>query len=164
MASRRKPTSLPARRPRKSLTRGGAGLREQLAATARILRALASAPGNLQAVLEAVAEQAARVCGATDCLIQRVDGDRLRLIAHHGPVRTTIEPGGTIPLARDSASGRAVLARRTVHVPDMEAAAAEYPTSVRLSRQSGWQTMLAVPLVGEERVLEIGRASCRERV
>ena len=84
MASRRKPTSLPTKKPRTSTTRGSAGLREQLAATTRILRALASAPGNLQAVLDAVAEQAARVCGATDSLIHRLDGDSLPLMAHHG--------------------------------------------------------------------------------
>jgi two-component system, NtrC family, sensor kinase len=155
MASRRKATSRPARRPRTSASRGGAGLREQLAATARILRALASAPGNLQAVLDAVAEHAARVCGATDSLIHRIDGDGLRVMAHYGPIRTTIEPGGALPLTRDSASGQAVLERRTVHVPDLEAAAIEYPTSVRLGRQSGFRTMLAVPMVGEERVLGV---------
>src|SRR5262249_7247768 len=47
MASRRKPTSRSTRKPRTSASRGPAGLREQLAATTRILRALASAPGNL---------------------------------------------------------------------------------------------------------------------
>jgi GAF domain-containing protein len=155
MASRRKPTSLLPRKPRTPAARGPAGLREQLAATTRILRTLASAPGNLQAVLDAVAEQAARVCGATDCLINRLEGDRLRLVAHHGPIRTTIESGGTFPLARDSVSARAALERRTVHVPDMEAAAVEYPTSFRLSRQSGFRTILAVPLVSEERVLGV---------
>jgi GAF domain-containing protein len=153
MASRRKATSRPARRPRTSPTRGPAGLREQLAATARILRALAGAPGDLQAVLDAVVEQAARVCGATDSLINRLDGDRLRLVAHHGPIRTTIESGGTFPLVRDSVSGRAALERRTVHVSDMKAMGGEYPTSLQLSRTSGFRAILAVPLVSEERVL-----------
>jgi GAF domain-containing protein len=155
MASRRKATSRPARRPRTSATRSPAGLREQLAATVRILRALASAPGNLQAVLDAVAEQATRVCGATDCVINRVEGDRLRLVAHHGPIRTTIEVGATFPLTRDSASARAALERRTVHIPDLGAVAVEYPTAFRLSRESDFRAILAVPLVGEERVLGV---------
>ena len=106
-------------------------------------------------MLDAVAEQAARVCGATDCLINRIDGDRLRWVAHHGPIPTSIESGGTIPLARDSASGRAALERRTVHVPDIGSAAAEYPTSFELSRQTGFRTQLSVPLVSEERVLGV---------
>ena len=84
MASRRKAASRPARKARASATPGPAGVREQLDATIRILHALAVAPGNLQAVLDAVAEQAARVCGATDSLIHRIDGiharEDLRLI------------------------------------------------------------------------------------
>ena len=133
MASRRKAPSRPARRPRTSAAPGPAGVRAQLAATTRILRALASAPGNLQAVLDAVAEQAARVCGATDSLIQRLDGDHLRLMAHHGPIPLITKPGDTMPLTRESTAGRAVLERRTVHVSDLKAEAAEYPTAVRLT-------------------------------
>ena len=91
MASRRKAPSRPARRPRTSAAPGPAGVRAQLAATTRILRALASAPGNLQAVLDAVAEQAARVCGATDSVIHRLDGDGLHLLAHHGSIGLGIE-------------------------------------------------------------------------
>src|SRR5262245_59575324 len=127
MASRRKAPPRPARKPRTSATPGPAEVREQLGATVRILRALASAPGNLQAVLDAVAEQAARVCGAIDSLIHRIDGDRLRLVAHHGAIGLQIKPGDTTPLTRDSTAGRAVLERRAVHLPDVEAAAAEFP-------------------------------------
>ena len=86
MASRRKAPSRPARKPRTTVPPGPAGVRSQLVATVQILRVLANAPGNLQAVLDAVAEQAARVCGATDSLIHRLDGDLLRLMAHRGPI------------------------------------------------------------------------------
>jgi GAF domain-containing protein len=153
MASRRNAPSRPARKTRTSATPGPAGVRAQLAATTRILRALASAPGNLQAVLDAVAEEAARVCGATDSIIHRLDGDRLHWVAHHGPLRITMKPGDAIPVTRDSALGRAVLERRTVHLPDIEAAAAEFPTGWQLARGSGFLALLAVPLVSEERVL-----------
>ena len=154
MASRRKATSRPARRPRTSATRGGAGLREQLAATARILRALASAPGNLQAVLDAVAEHAARVCGAKDSLINRLEGDRLRLVAHHGPIGTTIESGGTFPLTRDSAPpGGAGAADRPRSRPG--GGGGRVPDERPVEPPSGFRAMLAVPLVGEERVLGV---------
>jgi GAF domain-containing protein len=155
MASRRKRTSSPRRKPRTSAVRGAAGLRGQLTATVGILRALAAAPGNLQAVLDAVAEQAARVCGATDCLIHRIDGDRLRFVAHHGPIRLQMKPGDTFPLTADSAAGRAALDRRTVHLPDIEAAAVEYPRALQLGRLSDFRTLLAVPLVSQAQVLGV---------
>ena len=155
MASRRKASSRLARKPRTASTPGPAGVREQLAATIRVLRALASEPGNLQAVLDAVAEQATRVCGATDSVINRLDGDGLHRVAHHGPIRVTMKPGDTIPVTRDSAAGRAVLERRTIHLPDIEAAAAEFPTALQLARRSGFRALLAVPLVSEDRVLGV---------
>jgi hypothetical protein len=156
MASRRKAPSRPARRPRTSAAPGPAGVRAQLAATTRILRALADAPGNLQAVLDAVAEQAARVCGATDSVIHRLDGDGLHPLAHHGSISLGIKIGDIFPITRDAAAGRAALERRTIHIPDVEAAAAEYPASLQISRQGGLhRAILAVPLVSEERTVDV---------
>jgi hypothetical protein len=59
---------------------------EQFAAASDVLRMIARAPTDLQPVLDAVAESAARVCGARDALIYRIDGDGLRLEAHYGPL------------------------------------------------------------------------------
>src|SRR5262245_60968163 len=50
---------------------------EQQAATSEILRVIASSPTDIQPVLDAVVESAARLCNATDGLIARVDGDIL---------------------------------------------------------------------------------------
>jgi two-component system, NtrC family, sensor kinase len=63
---------------------------EQQTATGEILRVIASSPTDLQPVMDVVAESAARVCGATDSIILRLDGDVLRRVASHGalPVGT----------------------------------------------------------------------------
>src|SRR5215831_5190667 len=48
---------------------------ERESATSEILCVIASSPTDLQAVLNTVAESAARLCDATDALIVRVDGN-----------------------------------------------------------------------------------------
>ena len=54
---------------------------EQQTATSEILGVIASSPTNIQPVLEAVAQSAARLCEAHDAHIGSVDGDVLRLNA-----------------------------------------------------------------------------------
>jgi len=91
---------------------------EQQTATAEILRVISSSPTDLQPVMDAVAENAARVCGASDASIRRIEGDALRLVARFG----SIPPGSpdVIPLDRDSPTGRSVIERRTIHVEDIQ--------------------------------------------
>ena len=59
---------------------------EQQTATSEILSVIASSPTDIQPVLNVVAENAVRVCGAEDASIRLVEGDVLRLVAHHGPI------------------------------------------------------------------------------
>src|SRR5262249_44479013 len=61
---------------------------EQQTATSEILGVIASSPTELQPVLDAVAENAARVCSAEDATIRLVDGNLLRLRAHYGAIST----------------------------------------------------------------------------
>ena len=51
---------------------------EQQTATSEILGVIASSPTDIQPVLDVVAENAARLCDATDAQIIRVDGESLR--------------------------------------------------------------------------------------
>ena len=112
---------------------------------------IASSPTDLQPVMEAVAENAARVCGATDSSIFRLEGEHLRLVARHGSLRRALAIGDTIPVSRGTVGGRAVGDRRTIHVEDILAAEAEFPETV--SRHEAGRvltrTMLATPLLRE---------------
>jgi GAF domain-containing protein len=124
---------------------------EQQTATSEILGVIASSPTDIQPVLDVVAENAARVCGATDALIFRIEGDVLRVVAAHGAGVFGMVIGEAISIARDSVTGRAVCERRTVHIEDLQAAGAEVPETTARARRSGSgsRTMLATPLLRE---------------
>ena len=57
---------------------------EQQTATSEILGVIASSPTDIQPVLDVVAENAARLCDATDAQIIRVEGDFTRTVASYG--------------------------------------------------------------------------------
>jgi signal transduction histidine kinase/ribosomal protein L24 len=120
---------------------------DQQTATSEILNVIASSPTEVQPVLDAIAENAARVCGASDAHIYRVDGEILREWGHKGPI-DGLSPGETLPLSRDSLIGRCIVDRRVIHIEDAaELDPAEYPISVELQRRWGYRTSLSVPLM-----------------
>ncbi len=124
---------------------------DQQTATSEILRVIASSPTDLQPVMEAVVENAARVCGAMDTSIWRLEDKHLRLMARHGPLRTAYAIGDSVPVSRDRVGGRVVLDRRTIQVEDILAAEAEFPATVSRARTGGAtiRTMAGTPLLRE---------------
>jgi signal transduction histidine kinase len=114
---------------------------EQQTATAEILRVISSSPTDLRPVMDAVAENAARVCGATDATIRLIEGETARVAARFGPIPLGTED--VIPVDRDSYTGRAIVERRTIHVEDMDRLpATEFPRVRRSVR-----TVVAAPLL-----------------
>jgi GAF domain-containing protein/CheY-like chemotaxis protein/anti-sigma regulatory factor (Ser/Thr protein kinase) len=122
---------------------------QQQTATAEILGVISSSPTDIQPVLNAVASNAARVCGATDALILRVEGHDMRRVAHFGPIPLVLP--AVRPITNGSIGGQAVLECRPVHVHDIldSAVAQDYPEAVRAGGDAVWRTTLAVPLVRE---------------
>ena len=126
---------------------------EQQTATAEILRVIASSPADLQPVLDAVVRSAARLCETSDAAIFRDEGASLRLVAHDGVIPPVAPVGSLVPRRRGSVTGRVVLEGRAVHVPDLQAAADEFPEGSENARRLGWRATLAVPLMRERTVI-----------
>ena len=118
--------------------------REQQMATAEVLRVIASSPKDVQRVLEAVTLNARRVSGSSSAGIRLREGNTSRIVTFEGDEGVGAV-GDVRPLDLRVDSARAILERRTVHVPDRsaEAFAREFPDS----RHHDQVTSLAVPLV-----------------
>ena len=87
--------------------------RDQQAATAEILGAMAASPPDLQRVLDTIARNAARVCDGLYALVLRFDGVEIRLAAHHGMSPATLEAlQQRFPMARTMELGGARDSRR----------------------------------------------------
>jgi two-component system, NtrC family, sensor kinase len=133
----------------KRLTRELEAALEQQTAMAEVLRVISSSPTNIEAVLDMVSENAARLCDADNGVITRLEGDRLRVVAQIGQIPTSAVPREGIPVNRDSVNGRAVLERRTIHIHDLAAEDSEFPAGSRYAKIDGFRTTLATPLLRE---------------
>ena len=103
---------------------------EQQTATSEILGVIASSPTDIQPVLNAVTENAARLCDANDAQIRLVDGNVLQHAASYGMMPAT----ESRTISRGFVGGRAFIERRTIHVHDLDTEReTEYPeTSTEL--------------------------------
>ena len=124
------------------------GALDRQTALAEILRVISRSPTDVQPVLDAIAESAARFCAAEDAAVGLMDGELWRIRAHHGPVEIILDPnaiGASGRIGPTFVSGRSMIERRTIHVPDLQAAADEYPEGAAASKTT--RAIVATPLL-----------------
>ncbi len=97
--------------------------------------------------MDAIAESAARLCEATDAMIDRVDGDVLRRVAHYGPIPSARRLDDTRPISRLRFSGRAIMDREAIHIHDVSTP--EFQAEFPESRIASYRTNLSTPLLRE---------------
>jgi signal transduction histidine kinase len=93
-------------------------------------------------VFDAIARNAANVCGAFDAIVGLAEGDAGVVRGHHGPIPP---PAGKISL-HGTVTGQAIREGRPVHVEDL-LATEDFPLGRELARASGYRTVLCVPLL-----------------
>ena len=130
--------------------------RDQQAATAEILGAMAASPPDLQRVLDTIARNAARVCDGLYAVVFRSDGTEIRLASHHGlsPSRlAALNERYPISVNDGSLLARAIRTASVLHFPDL-LSDPDIPTWLRdLARAEGYRSLVVLPMMQNGRAV-----------
>jgi signal transduction histidine kinase/putative methionine-R-sulfoxide reductase with GAF domain len=131
---------------------------EQQSSTSEVLQVISRSTSDLKAVLGSLLERAIRLCEADRGLIYRQDGDVYRPAASYGHtaewIETVVEQN---PIRRDrsSATGRAVLERRFVHIHDVLTDPEYRWGHDHRDEKEMHRTILAVPMLRESTIIGV---------
>ena len=133
--------------------------REALArqtATAEVLQVISQSPTDVQPVLDAIAERAARLTGADYGVVSRFDDQLVHIVSSFGLDRAGLDALlSAFPMPADgrSITARAVRTRDVVNVSDMLADADLSPQVKQVVQTAGYRSGLAVPMLRDQQVV-----------
>ena len=122
---------------------------EQQTATSEVLNVISRSPNQLQPVIDSIVATAADLCQADYAMIHRLEHGRFRTVAANKVEADYVKwlAQNPPPADRGSISGRAVIERATIHVPDV-LADPEYTRS-ESQKRGQHRSLLGVPLMRE---------------
>ena len=137
---------------------------QQQTATADVLKVISRSTFDLRTVLQTLVESAARLCDADNATITREKDGAFYRAEAYGFSREFMDFVQDIPIKaeRGSASGRALLEGRVVHIPDVKVDP-EYTWS-EAQRLGDYRTIVGVPMLREGApigVLTLSRSEVR---
>jgi two-component system, NtrC family, sensor kinase len=125
---------------------------EQQTATSEVLSVISSSPTDVKPVFDSIAESAVRLCEGQFSFVIRLDGKVMNFASCFGLNADGLDVFRGLfprPASDDTVSGRAILQRMVVQVPDVEIDPAYGVQSRRLARTVNYRSIVAVPLLHE---------------
>ena len=135
-------------------TRELSELLDQQTATADVLKAISSSPGQLEPVFQAMLENAVRICGARFGTLNLYEGDAFRIVAVHNvpPAFAETRLHGLIRPHPGGGHAELVRTKQVVHIEDIRAQQPYRegdPAVVAVSDVGGARTIVLVPMLKE---------------
>jgi two-component system, NtrC family, sensor kinase len=124
--------------------------REQQAATAEILKVIASSPSDVQPVFDVIVERAVQLCGARMGRVYRYDRNLIHLVGGHGlsvPGREGAQRPFPRPAADDTIVGRVMLSRRPYILADLNEDETVPPLSRQMIEALGARSQVTMPML-----------------
>jgi len=132
-------------------------------ATSDILRVISRSQTDVQPVFDTIVRSAVRLCDGLFSALFRFDGELIHHVAQHNFTPEALEEAHRVFPAlptRALFTGRAILERAVVHIPDSEVDPEHQYQALR--RAIGWRSGLFVPMLREGApigVIEVARAA-----
>src|SRR5262249_33956651 len=132
---------------------------EQQTGTSEVLRVISSSPGDLQAVFQAMLENAVRICEANFGNLMRYEDGVFRVRALHGANEEWAEVRRREPVVHAGPNHpftRVIRTKRLQHIADMrqdEAYLERDPSVIPFIEKAGARTNLIVPMLKEDELV-----------
>ncbi len=124
--------------------------REHQAATAEILKVIASSRSNVQPVFDVIVERAVRLCGARMGRVYRYDGNVIEMVAGYGlsaPGLGKVQQVFPRPATDDTIVGQVLQSRQAYFVTDIEHEQSVPALSRQMIEALGTRSQVTVPIL-----------------